>query len=228
MKKLVVLSLSLTLLAAFAVSNAQPPQGDRPDGPPPPGGARPDGNRRGPGGPGGPGRGGMHPEGHRPPPFMEALDKNRDHFIDEEELNAAKASLMKLDKNGDGKLSPQELMGEPPHRRGPGGPGGRPGGMGPGGERDQRPGGKKSPILQRLLKLDKDGDGKLSKSEVPEKLQERFFKNADTNSDDVIDEEEMKALEQKLLNRNSSKRPKPNDSNKGSKKKRPEPKETEL
>lgn len=213
MRKLLVLSLSLSVLAIFTVSNAQPPKGERPDGPPPRG-ERPDGKRRG--GPGGPG--GMHPpEGHRPPPFMEALDKNRDHFVDEEELNAAKASLMKLDTNGDGKLSPQELMGEPPRRGGDRGPGG------PGGERNQRPGNKRSPIKDRLLKMDKNEDGKLSKSEVPEKLQERFFKNADTNSDDVIDEEEMNALEDKLRNRNSSKGSKANESFKDSKKKkRPE------
>ena len=47
-----------------------------------------------------------------------------------EELSAAPDALKKLDKNGDGKLTPEEFLA--PRRRGPGGPGG-PGMRGPGG-----------------------------------------------------------------------------------------------
>ncbi|HTI73112.1 MAG TPA: phospholipid-binding protein, partial [Candidatus Limnocylindria bacterium] len=56
-----------------------------------------------------------------------ALDLNHDGVIDADEIAQASASLKKLDKNGDGKLTPDELR--PPRPAGPGGPGG-PGGQG--------------------------------------------------------------------------------------------------
>ncbi len=63
-----------------------------------------------PGGQGGRGDGPHGPDG-RPPgnPFLEVLDINGDHVIDAEEINAAAKSLLKLDKNGDGKLSDEEI-----------------------------------------------------------------------------------------------------------------------
>jgi Spy/CpxP family protein refolding chaperone len=100
------------------------------------------------GGPGAQGRmgapgmqGGM--AGQRPMlPIIEALDLNHDGIIEAEEIAKASESLKKLDKNDDGKLTPDELR--PPRlggmggfqgpagqgrRGGPGGPGG-PGGGG--------------------------------------------------------------------------------------------------
>jgi hypothetical protein len=60
--------------------------------------------------------------GHRPPPspLMEALDANHDGIIDADEIANASAALKKLDKNGDGKLTPDELR---PHRPQGGGDG---------------------------------------------------------------------------------------------------------
>ena len=61
-------------------------------------------------------------------PLMQALDANGDGIIDEQEIANAPAALKKLDKNGDGKLTPDELR--PPRPEGfrgrPGGPGGPP------------------------------------------------------------------------------------------------------
>lgn len=98
----------------------------RPDGPPP---------RPGQGGPGGE-RGG--PGGQRPMmPIIEALDLNKDGVIDADEIAKASASLKKLDKNGDGKLTPDEFRGQRPGGQGAqGGPGGPGGGEG---NRPQRP-----------------------------------------------------------------------------------------
>ena len=64
--------------------------------------------------------------------------------------------------------------------------GGGPGGAGPGGSGGGRP---------RIDwdELDKDGDGKWSKEEVPEFLQERFD-SIDTNEDGLIDEKEREAM----------------------------------
>jgi hypothetical protein len=60
------------------------------------------------------------PDGKRPvPPIVAALDTNGDGIIDASEIANASASLLKLDKNGDGKLTPNEYRPHPPGRRGP-------------------------------------------------------------------------------------------------------------
>ncbi len=61
-----------------------------------------------------------------PPPLEIALDQDHNHEISAAELEAATANLTKLDKNGDGKLSPDEYRPLRPEQlgRGPGpGPG---------------------------------------------------------------------------------------------------------
>jgi hypothetical protein len=57
---------------------------------------------------------------------MLALDTNGDGIIDEQEIANAPEALKKLDKNGDGKLTPDELRPPlpPPGQRRPGGAGG--------------------------------------------------------------------------------------------------------
>jgi hypothetical protein len=68
------------------------------------------------------------PDGKRPPPppLVAALDVNGDGIIDAQEIANAPAELLKLDKNGDGKLTPDEYR---PHHPPPDGP---PPGEGPG------------------------------------------------------------------------------------------------
>ena len=76
--------------------------------------AQDENSQPGPGGPNG---------GHRPPPPLVAtLDANHDGVIDATEIDQASASLRKLDKNGDGKLTMDELrppMGPGPQGNGP-------------------------------------------------------------------------------------------------------------
>jgi hypothetical protein len=108
--------LALGTSAAFIIaqdsstpsSNGTPPAGAPPVGPP------------GANGPA-PGRPGFR---RQPPPIIAALDANHDGVIDEAEIANAPAALKTLDKNGDGKLTMDELMGPRPMRGG--GPGGRP------------------------------------------------------------------------------------------------------
>jgi hypothetical protein len=91
------------------------------DTPPPPGGQQPP-----------PGRapGGADAFMRMRVPLMAALDTNSDGTIDATEIEQSSKSLKTLDKNSDGKLTPEELR--PP--RPPGG--GQPGAPG---ERPQRP-----------------------------------------------------------------------------------------
>src|SRR5215831_18995319 len=105
-------------LTAILVAQDNPPAGDN----------GPQGGYGGPRGPGGPG-------GHRPPPIalLAALDANHDGVIDADEIANASEALKKLDKNGDGKLTPDEFIGMRPFGHGPGGPGGPPPPGGPDG-----------------------------------------------------------------------------------------------
>jgi hypothetical protein len=100
-------------------------------------GKKPEG---GPGAPGGP--------GNRPvPPLIAALDANHDGVIDADEIANASKALKSLDKNGDGKLTQDEIRPRPPG--GPeGGPGGGPEGKkrgGPDGGKGGKPGEGKKP-----------------------------------------------------------------------------------
>jgi len=62
--------------------------------------------------PGGPGQG-----EHRPkPPLEQVLDANADGVIDAGEIANAPAALKKLDKNADGKLTPDEYRPPRPPR----------------------------------------------------------------------------------------------------------------
>ena len=161
--------------------------------PPPPAGQQP---ARGPGGPG---------FGFRLPtfPLLETLDADKDGKLSKEEIENAVAALKKLDKDGDGKLSKGEI-GWPPAGLGPGGPGrgfGGPG-FGPGGFRGGPGGGPGGPgrfgggpgvnIIERIMSNDKDGDGKVTKEELPEPMQ-RIMQRIDTNQDGAIDKAEAEA-----------------------------------
>jgi len=86
-----LLALGLSTLAAVAQN----------DGPPPMDG-------QGPGGPNG-----THRQGrHRPPPLplVLALSTNRNGIIDSNEIANASAELLTLDKNHDGRLTPDEYL----------------------------------------------------------------------------------------------------------------------
>lgn len=120
-------------------------------------------------------------------PVMAALDADGDGVISAEEINNAPAALRKLDKNGDGKLTEDELRPNFPQ----GGPGGRGFGErgGPGGFGGPSP----DEIVKQLLEFDKNGDGQLSKSEVPERMS-GLFERGDTNKDGVLSKEELRKL----------------------------------
>jgi EF hand domain-containing protein len=119
MKRFLLVTLVAAAVAALAITSlAQPP-----DGPPPRRGAN-----RGPG------------EPNMPPPpdrLFEALDTDHDGALSPQEIAKATESLKKIDDDGDGSLSREELR-PPRPPRGPGGEG--PGDRGPEGPRGRRPG----------------------------------------------------------------------------------------
>jgi hypothetical protein len=120
-KTILLAALALGISATLTLAQ------DEPQGP---GGNRPprQGGGQG-GGQGGPG-GGQRMMGG---PLMAALDANHDGTIDEKEIANASAALKTLDKNGDGKLTAEELRPQRPQggQGGPGGQGRPPGGQPP-------------------------------------------------------------------------------------------------
>ena len=122
-------------------------------------------------------------------PLRRALDANGDHELDADEISKAAESLAKLDADGDGRITREELFPRPPMGgpgRGPGDQGGE-GRPGPPGEFGGPPpqGGPRLPppprdgegfrpppgpdpqrFVERAMSFDADGDGKLDRDEL--------------------------------------------------------------
>lgn len=135
-------------------------------------------------------------DGPRLPPVMVALDANRDGELSSEEIEGAAKALKALDKNEDGKLTREELGP-------PGGPVGRLGDRPREGRPEEgRPGERRGQFNpeefhDRLVAADANKDGKLSKDEAPDFLQERFDR-IDANSDGVLDVTEIKQMMERM------------------------------
>ena len=198
MRKPLLAAMALTVVSMiYSFSWGEPPTGR--DGPPR------NARRRG-----GPPRSNFQ----RPPhPILAALDADRDGVLSADEIANAATALQQLDKNKDGKLSTRELrpqrgardrarrgrggadrFGQPPQgrgRRGKGGPGrGGPGRSGPG----------RGNLASRLMQHDQDGDGKVAKDELPERMQ-RKFNRADANGDGTIDQDEASQMAERFADR---------------------------
>jgi Ca2+-binding EF-hand superfamily protein len=108
-------------------------------------------------------------------PLLSALDTNRDGVIDEAELARAPGILRSLDRNADGRITPDEMA--PARRREDGPP------------RED----SVEEVVKTYLAFDKNGDGKLTKDELPERMQ-GIFDRADTNKDGFLTADELRAL----------------------------------
>ena len=204
---LLTLALSLTTLAENSSAQDRERQGNRFGNPQGQGGP---GGRGGQGGPGGGRFGGGQGSGRfegrgdfRPPtpPVFAAIDKNNDGVLSEEEIKNAVAAIKTLDKNKDGKISQDEAM---PQFGGPGGRGGFRGQGGQGRGGFGGPGGQGGPQMQqrgstqfnfadRIMSYDENNDGKVSKDELPSRMQ-RLMDRGDENKDGFIDKSEAKKL----------------------------------
>jgi len=129
-------------------------------------------------------------------PLFKALDADGDGQFSASEIENASKSLLKLDKNGDGVLSAEEMRPDPsqmPMFAGPNGPGrpGAPGAPGAGG-------GANPEMMKRMFEnRDQDKDGKLSGDEIPPQMKERLS-NMDTNGDGAIDKSELEQAMKRL------------------------------
>jgi Ca2+-binding EF-hand superfamily protein len=127
----------------------------------------------------GPGRGGF------PNPLVNALDGDHDGIISAAEIQNAPAALRTLDKNGDGQLTMDELRPAFPGRgRGEGREERRDAGPAAGGPDD---------MVQTLMAFDKNKDGKISKDELPERMQ-GLLDRGDTNHDGFLTPDEIRKL----------------------------------
>jgi len=196
LKTLATCALGLSVTAGL---QAQDPEPKNPESPVRPEGRRPgqgrlQENRPGEGRPGaGPAARGMAMMLRNLPVFR-TLDADEDGQLSASEIENASKSLLKLDKNGDGVLSAEELRPDPaqmPMFAGPNGPGrpGAPGapGAGPGPEM----------MLRMFENRDLDKDGKLSGDEIPPQMKERLS-NMDTNGDGAIDKSEIEQAMRRL------------------------------
>jgi Ca2+-binding EF-hand superfamily protein len=122
---------------------------------------------------------------------MDALDKDKNGELSAEEIENASAALKSLDKNSDGKLDEVETRpnfeamgrgGMGMFGPGPGNPAGEGAGAGNSGE-----------MVTRLMAMDANKDGKLSKDEVPERLQSMMARG-DKNEDGALDKDEIMAI----------------------------------
>ncbi len=110
------------------------------------------------------------------PPLLVLFDTNHDRVLSAEEIQAAADSLAKLDRNGDGKITLDEMRMPPPN-------GGRP----PKGPKDPPLG--KPPVPPVIAALDTDHDGTISAAELadaPDSL-----KTLDKDGDGALSPEEL-------------------------------------
>jgi len=105
-------------------------------------------------------------------PLLAALDQDRDGVISASEISGAPGTLRSLDSDGDGKLSPEEC------------------GLGGISAALRR---QADETVKSLLAFDRNGDGKLTRSEVPERMQ-GIFERGDLDHDGVMTGDEMRQM----------------------------------
>lgn len=118
------------------------------------------------------------------------LDSDHDGVLSAAEIAAAPASLAKLDTNADGQLTPDEIRAAMPQGRGRGGRGDGPG-EGEKREEGQQAGDAVAETVAMLMSFDAKGDGKLSRTELPERFQ-GIFDRADENKDGFLTPDEIR------------------------------------
>lgn len=119
----------------------------------------------------------------RPSAGFTVLDLNGDGALDATEIEAAPKSLAKLDKDGDGQITSDEVRQSMPQGRGRG--------------RGESEGGGQINIVEdtvkTLMAFDANGDGKLSREELPARFQ-GIFDRGDENKDGFLTPDEIRKV----------------------------------
>ena len=110
-------------------------------------------------------------QGGQPAPrlVLQALDTDGDGQLSAAEIQAASASLLKLDRNRDGQITADEYTPKVEDKA------------------------ASSDLLNRLMLLDRNGDGVLTADELPERMQ-AMFQRGDTNHDGKLTADEIRAM----------------------------------
>ena len=127
-------------------------------------------------------------------PVMAALDTDQDGVLSAGEIENSSKALLKLDRDGDGTLSPEELRPDPSKMGGMMGMvGGAAGGPMPG---------QPNPLMMMKMfeNRDANGDGKLSGDEIPEQMQGRL-KMIDQDGDGAVQKSEMERAASMMADR---------------------------
>lgn len=124
--------------------------------------------------------------------LLAALDRDRNGELSGAEIERSTTALLTLDTNGDGKLSAAELSQtdskQPQFTRSATGKASPPTGRRPN---------NGSGALANLMKLDANGDGKLTQAEVPARMQ-RIFDRADSDKNGTLDQAEIERFSRQL------------------------------
>ncbi len=126
--------------------------------------------------------------------ILTALDTDGQPGLSATEIDKAAAVLLALDKNGDGRVTADELPAGRGRFGGRGGFRGRPGGEGEGPEgRGEAAPATADDMTATYMAFDQNKDGKLTRDEVPQRMQ-GIFDRADANKDDVLTADEIRSV----------------------------------
>ncbi len=126
----------------------------------------------------------QRPQGPPPDPILVALDANRDHLLDEDEIEAAPEVLREIDANDDDQLTRDELRPQPPSGEDRESPP-----EAPEDGADERPAGR-PPVPPLITVLDANGDGTIDADEIDRAAES--IRILDQDGDGEVSEEEFR------------------------------------
>ena len=132
--------------------------------------------------------------------FFQVFDVDKDGEISLDEIKDASKALMKLDVNGDKRLSRREVWGHSPSDLGQR----RASGIGRGQENSNSESGRDR-FVSRIFENDKNNDGKVTIEEIPDRMSE-LFETGDLDDDGALSRREIDAIYYRMSQRDPRRR----------------------